>query len=110
MGGVCRMGKSEFKSGNLKGIRRLEDILEDEETIFKSLLKVSERFGRNMQWIALRRSRALTGPSEQSNKCRNPHKAETFQRYEHTLAFRIFLHDWDLVIAVNHSGYTCLVP
>lgn len=72
MGGVCRVIKSEFKSGNLKGIRRLEDILGDEETIFRSFLKVSERWCGNMQWIA------LTGPSEQSNKCRNPHKAEKF--------------------------------
>jgi len=35
MGGVCRMGKSEFKSGNLKGIHRLEDILKEEEKVFK---------------------------------------------------------------------------
>jgi hypothetical protein len=78
MGRVCRMGKSELNSVNLKGIRRLEDILGDEEIIFESFLKVSERFCGNMQWSALRHSRALTGPSEQSNKCRNPHKAETF--------------------------------
>jgi len=52
MGGVCRMGKSEFKSGNVNGIRRLEDIPE-EETIFKCFLKFSERCCRNMQWIAL---------------------------------------------------------
>jgi hypothetical protein len=43
MGGVYRMGKSEFKSGNLEGIRRLENKLGDEETTFKSYLKVSER-------------------------------------------------------------------
>jgi len=45
---VCRMGKSEFKSGNLKGVHRLEDILKEGEKVFKSFLKVSERCS-NMQ-------------------------------------------------------------
>jgi hypothetical protein len=62
MGGVCRTGKSEFKSGNLKGIHRLEDILEDEETIFKSFFKFCERWYGNMQWIAPRHSRDTDWP------------------------------------------------
>jgi hypothetical protein len=62
MGGVCRMGKGEFKSGNLKGIHRLDDILEDEEKIFKIFLEVSERWCGNMQWTALRHSRGSDWP------------------------------------------------
>jgi hypothetical protein len=62
MGGVCRMGKRDLKPGNLKGIYRLVDTVEDEETVFKGFLKFSERWCGNMQWIALRHSRGTDWP------------------------------------------------
>jgi hypothetical protein len=61
MGGVCRMGKSEFKSGIMNGIHRLGDILEEDGKIFQSFLKVSVRWCGNMQWIVLRHGRAPIG-------------------------------------------------
>jgi len=56
------MGKSEFKSGNLKGIHQLGGIVEVEETIVRSFLKVSGRWCRNVQWIALGHSRGTDWP------------------------------------------------